>query len=296
MFKILAASLLLLLHGHDGSIPDPNSLAVPAPFVTTDPNPNYFPDWNNPNGKEQVDCAPRPDEVTETWVVIGQSNTTNVTPTLYVPTNRLGVQNFSIGDGGCYRAKVGGPIDPMLGCTGFVPNLPSPWPNGNWIGILADIRITASRAAREIMVPIGVGGSYIHDWQPGGSNNVRIAVAARRLAAAGLTPTGVLIGQGESDLFTPGAAYQASLQSTITSIHAYWPGVAVYVAQETYIRGMVSAAVESAQLAVVNPAANVLRGPNADARGAAYRQSDDTHWNYSPGALTWAADWEAVLP
>lgn len=295
MFKILAASLLFLLHGGP-TPPDPNSLAVPAPFIVGDPTPNYFPDWNNPVGKDQVDCAPQPGETRETWVVIGQSNTTNVTPTLYVPTNRLGVQNFNIGDGGCYRAKLGGAIDPLLGCTGFAPNLPSPWPNGNWIGIFADLRITAGKATREIMVPIGVGGSYIHDWQPGGANNIRIGVTARRLAAAALVPTGVLIGQGESDLFTPGPTYQAALQATITSIHSYWPGVAIYIAQETYINGAVSSAVEAAQLAVVNPAVHVFRGPNGDARGAAYRQPDNTHWNYSPGALTWAADWMPFLP
>lgn len=296
--RLFAAAplLLLLMQGSETSIPDPNSLSVQAPFTLPDPNPNLFPDWNNPNGKEQIDCTPIPGQTLETWIVIGQSNTTNVTPTLYVPTNRLGVQNFNIRDGGCYRAMPGGAIDPMLGCTGFAPNLPNPWPNGNWIGILADLRINAGKAAREIMVPIGVGGSYIHDWQPGGSNNIRLAVTARRLAVAGLAPTGVLIGQGESDLFTLGPIYQASLQATIASIQSYWPGISIYVAQETYINGMTSAAVEVAQAAVVNPANHIFAGPNLDLLGASYRQSDNTHFNYSPGALTVAPDWNAVLP
>jgi hypothetical protein len=291
-----ALPILFFLLGHGALTPDPNSLAVPAPFVTGDANPNYFPDWNNPNGKEQVDPTLVPGQTTEVWVVLGQSNTTNVTPTLYVPTNRLGVQNFNIDDGGVYRAMPGGAIDPMLGCTGFAPNLPNPWPNGNWIGILADLRITAGKAAREIMVPIGVGGSSIHDWQPGGSNNKRLAVTARRISVAGLTPNGVLIGQGESDLFTAGPTYQASLEATIASIHSYWPNVPIYVAQETYINGMTSAAVEAAQAAVVNPANNVHAGPNLDLLGAAYRQSDNTHFNYSPGALTVAPNWNATLP
>jgi hypothetical protein len=297
MLKLLAASLLFLFQGASvSSVSDPNSLAVPAPFVVGDPTPNFFPDWNNPNGKETVDLTPLPGEVRETWIVIGQSNTTNVTDTPYVPTNRLGVQNFNISDGGVYRAKPGGAIDPLLGCTGYAPNLPSPWPNGNWIGILADLRISAGKATREIMVPIGVGGSYIHDWEPGGSNNIRLAVTAHRLAVAGLTPTGVLIGQGESDLYTLGPVYQASLQATITSIHSYWPAVRIYPAQETWINGLTSAAVSAAQAAVVNPANNVFAGPNLDLRGAAYRQSDNTHWNYSPGALAVASDWNAKLP
>jgi len=296
MFRFIAAAPLLFLLQSFSTAPDPNSLAVQAPFVTGDPNPNYFPDWNNPNGKEQVDPTPKPGEVTETWIVLGQSNTTNVTPTPYVPINRLGVQNFNIGDGGVYRAQPGGAIDPMLGCTGFAPNLPNPWPNGNWIGILADQRITAGKAAREIMVPIGVGGSYIHDWQPGGSDNRRLEVTARRLRVAGLSPTGVLIGQGESDLFTSGAAYLASLQAVIVSIHTYWPNVPIYVAQETYINGRTSADVEAAQASVVDPANYVFAGPNLDLRGAPYRQSDNTHWNYTPGAFTAASDWNSALP
>lgn len=295
MFKLLAASLLFLLQGAVGSPPDPNALAVPAPFVAGDPNPNYFPDWNNPNGKEQVDCAPQPGDIRETWVFINQSNGTNVVPTLYTPSNRLGVQNFNISDGGCYRAKVGGAIDPMLGCTGYAPNLPSAWPNGNWMGILADLRITAGKATREVMVPIGVGGSYIHDWEPGGSSNIRIGVTARRMAAAGLVPSGVLIGQGESDLNTPGAAYQASLQNTINDIRSHWPTVPIYVARETYVRGMTSAPVRAAQIAVVNPSIGIFQGPDGDARTGIYRQSDDLHWS-TAGASIWASDWNAVLP
>lgn len=298
MFKILTASLLLLIQSLTGSPSDPNSLAVPAPFIAGDPTPNFFPDWNNPVGKRQVPCALVPGQTTETWIVglPGQSNTTNVTPTLYAPTNP-GVQNFNISDGNCYVPAVsGGPIDPMLGCTGYAPNLPNPWPNGNWAGILADIRINAGKAQREVMVTTGVGGSYMHDWEPGGSDNVRIGVTARRLDAAGLTPTGILIGQGESDLNTTYASYLASLQNVIADIRTHWPTTPIYVAQETYINGFTSAAVRSAQAAVVNPANHVFAGPNLDLRGAPYRQSDDTHFNSSPGAPTVASDWNATLP
>ncbi len=273
---------------------DPNSLAVPAPFIVGDPTPNYFPDWNNPQGKNQVDCATQLLEVRETWIIIGQSNTTATANGLHYPANP-GVENFNISDGGCYRAKPGGPIDPLLGATGYPPGLSIPYPTGSWVGVLADLRISAGRATRETMVPIGVGGSYIHDWEPGGANNIRIAVAARRLAAAGLTPTGVLIGQGESDLYTPGATYQTSLQNTINSIHSYWPNVNVYVALETYINGATSAAVRAAQAAVVNPANHVFQGPDGDALGAGFRH-DDIHFSYLPGCTTWAARWQAVLP
>ena len=294
---LAAAPLLLLLMGSGGSGADPNSLAVPAPFVFADPTPNYFPDWNNPQGKDQVDCAIIPGQIPEVWIVglPGQSNTTDSVDGLYVPTNP-GVENFNISDGGCYRAKPGGPIDPMLGCTGYPPGLGTPYPTGNWIGALADLRINAGRATREIMVPTGVGGSYMHDWEPGASNNVRIGVTARRLAAAELTPTGILIGQGESDVFTTYAAYLASLQNVIASIRVYFPTTPIYVAQETYINGFTSAAVRAAQAAVVNPVNHVFAGPNLDLLGAGYRQPDDVHFNFASGVPAVAGAWHASLP
>ena len=290
-----AAPLLLMLMG-SGSGVDPNSLAVPAPFVTADPTPNYFPDWNNSQGKRQVDCK-LDARTTEVWIVglPGQSNTTNVIPALYAPTN-AGVENFNISDGGCYvPASLGAPIDPMLGCTGYPPGLGTPYPTGNWIGILGDIRINAGRAQREIMVPAGVGGSYMHDWEPGGSNNVRIGVTARRLAAAGLTATGILIGQGESDVFTAGPVYQTSLHNVILSIRTFFPTTPIYIAQETYINGITSAAVRAAQAGEIDPANNVFGGPNLDLLGAGYRQPDNTHFNSSPGAPTVAGNWNATL-
>lgn len=263
--------------------PDPYSLSVPAPFVSSDPNPNFFPDWNNPNGKEAVDLRTLAGK-TIVLVIISQSNGTNVMPSLYVPSNRLGVINFNIGDGNAYRAKPGGPIDPLLGCTGFAPNLPNGWPNGNWPGILADSLISDGTASNVVVVPIGVGGSYAADWAVGGSNNIRITVTARRLSAAGLTPDAVLWNQGESDYSTPYASYVSSITSAIGTVHSYWPTVPVFVAIQTYIHGLFSSTIATAQAAVVNPAAHIFAGANADSLVGINRQSDLTHWSDVGGA------------
>ncbi|XUM19738.1 sialate O-acetylesterase [Bradyrhizobium oligotrophicum S58] len=277
---------------------DPYSLAVQAPFVAANPNANYFPDWNNPNGKELVDLS----TLTGTTLVLlvgGQSNTTNVTPALYVPTNRLGVINFNICDGGAYRAKSGGgAIDPLLGCTGNVSyGLSSAWPNGNWIGILADNLITAGLATNVIIVPFGVGGSYIQDWASGGSNTLRIDVMAARLARAGLIPNAVLWGQGESNNgVTSTAVMTSNLQSFIARLRTYWSStsIPIFIAQESYINGLTDSNVTAGQAAVVNHSLGIWAGPNADARGATYRAADNTHWN-TLGASTWASDWQASL-
>lgn len=276
---------------------DPNSLAVLAPFVAGDPNINYFPDWNNPNGKELVDLSTLTGK-TLVIVVISQSNGTNVMPTLYTPTNRLGVLNFNFCDGGTYRAPVGKPVDPLLGCSGNVSfGLPSPWPNGNWPGVLADNLITAGIANNVIVAPMGVGGSYVADWASGGSNNPRIGVMARRLTVAGLTPSAVLYNQGESDNgHTLQAAYTASGNSMIAACKSFWSSAPIFIAQMSYINDLTDANVTNAQAALVNHGSGVWAGPNGDSLTFAggYRQSDKTHWSTTGGAA-FAAAWKTSL-
>jgi hypothetical protein len=284
---------------------DPYSLAVVAPFVSANPNVNFFADWNNPNGKEVVDATALTG-TTRVIVVTGQSNTTNVVPALYVPANRLGVINFNIGDGGFYRAKSGGSIDPLLGCTGFAPNLPatSPWPNGNWIGQLADQLITAGKATNVIVVPIGVGGSFIADWAAGGSNNPRIAVAFRRMQRAGLVPDVIISGQGESDHgATSQAAYMASANSMIATFRSFWPTVPIFINVESWAGGSVDPNIANAQAAIVNHSTGIWAGANADALtgnscgaggASACRQSDGLHWS-TAGAFSIATAVRAAL-
>lgn len=296
MFKRILAAALLFLYACPAFAVDPNALYVPAPFIVGDPTPNYFPDWNNPQGKEQVSCAPQPGQAKiENVILVSQSNGSDSTNGVHVPANPTKLVNFNIKDGGCYTAKAGGAIDPLLGTTGYPPGLAAPYPTGSWLSVFGDQRITMGKADRVNLIPIGVGGSYMHDWEPGGANNIRLGVTAFRLSAAGLVPTYVLIDQGESDLYTPGPVYQASLQNTINSIHSYWPNVDIYVAQVTYIKGLTSPAVAAAQLAVVNPAAHVHQGPNGDLLGSLYRY-DDIHFSHPLGATTWSSRWHPMLP
>lgn len=273
---------------------DPNSLAPVVPQVGA--SNTFFPDWSNPNSKVQVDATLVPGQKTLVLCIGGQSLTTNVVPTLYVPTNRTGVQNFSITNGGCYIAPVSGSIDPLLGCTGFAPNLPGVSAvGGHWAGILADSLITAGIAARVIIVPFGIGGSQIADWQVGGANNPRFAVMARRLALAGLAPSCIMWEQGESDNLggTTQAQYTTRLASMLSTIQTLWPTVPTFVAQASWINGTTSAAVVAAQAAAVSHPL-VWAGPNADSLNATNRQSDNTHWN-NTGAAAIAGLWKTAL-
>lgn len=305
IWGLCAAQPLAITRSFNLPSNDPYSLAVVAPFVPANPNVNYFPDWNNPNGKEVVDMS----TLTGTTIVIlviGQSNTTNVTPALYVPTNRTGVINFNIGDGGFYRAKSGGgAIDPLLGCSGNVDyGLPNKWPNGNWIGQLADQLISAGKATNVVIVPIGVGGSFVADWAVGGSNNPRIAVAHARMVVAGLVPNAIIYGQGESDNgATSQANYTTRGNSMISTLRSFWgTSIPILINKQSYISTLTDANVTNAQAALVDHANGVWAGANADALvgnvcGAGAntncRQSDNTHWSvagaYSIAAATVAA-------
>ncbi len=297
MFSRISAIAFLLLQVISQALAaDPNALYVPAPFIVADPTPNYFPDWNNPQGKIPVPCTPRLGEVKiENPVLISQSNGTNSANGVHIPANPTKLVNYNIRDGGCYTAKAGGPIDPLLGCTAYPPGLSAPYPTGSWFSVFGDQRISMGKADRVNLIPIGVGGSYMHDWEPGGANNIRLGVTAYRLSVAGIVPTYVMIDQGESDLNTTYSAYLGSLQNMINSVHSYWPNIDIYVAQVTYINGLTSPAVAAAQLAVVNPAAHVHQGPNGDLLGDAYRY-DRIHFSYPLGATTWSQRWHAVLP
>jgi hypothetical protein len=270
---------------------DPYSLVPPVPNVVGGATNVTFPDWDNPNGRVPVDLT----SLTGTTLVLiiaGQSLSTNCADGIYTPTNTGHVLNFSITNGGLYQAK-----DPLLGCTGYHPNLPgNPWPTGHWGSRLGDKLINAGTANNVILVPIGVGGSNILDWQVGGGNNPRYVVTARRLAAAGLTPNALLFEQGESNNNgTTQSAYAAGLSSMIGTVQGIWPTMPIFVAIASWINGITSSAVQAAQAAAVNHAAGVWAGANADSLGNSYRQSDQTHWNNATGTDAIAGLWQASL-
>ncbi len=269
---------------------DPYNLFPLVPSVAA--SNDIFPDWDNPNGKVAVDPALVPGQSTLVLVIAGQSLSTNCVPSPHTPTNAL-VHNFSITNGGCYKAQ-----GTLLGCTGYHPNLPgNPWPTGHWGCDLGDKLINAGVCQRVILVPIGVGGSKMQDWAVGRANNDRIIVTARRLAKAGLTPSAFLWEQGESDTSpqTSQADYQTFFASMMTTIRAVWSTVPVFVAKSTFINGISNATIRTAQAAVVNNAAGIFAGPDADTlTGSSFRQTDQTHWN-AGGADGVAGLWQTAL-
>lgn len=282
----------LFPHARPSAADDPYNLVPPVPNVVGGATCETFPDWNNPSGRVAVASTSLVSSATIVLVTAGQSLITNCVPATYTPTN-AGALNFNISNGGLYKAA-----DPLLGCTGFHPNLPgNPWPTGSWETRLPDLLINAGKATNVVMVPIGVGGSNVLDWQVGGGNNPRIAVTKARLAVAGLTPTAFIWEQGTSNNNgTTQATYQTALTSLLTTVQTAWPSLPCFVALESWIAtGATSSAVRAAQAAVVNHATNIWQGADTDARGSSYRQSDNLHWNSTAGSSTIAGDWQTAL-
>jgi hypothetical protein len=256
---------------------DPYSLVPTIANVTGGATCNNFPDWANPNGKVAVDVSTLTSPIV--GILVGQSLATNCVNGTYAPTGGT-AYNFSITNGGTYQAS-----DPLMGCTGW-HNLPSnPWPTGSWFTRLPD-KIKARSITRPvILVPIGVGGSNVYDWQSptlgtGGGNFARFAVTAKRLTVAGLTPSFVYWQQGESNNGnTTQAQYTTALNSVISGIRAQWATVPILIAISTYINGSADANVAAAQAAAVNNPSGIYAGANGDSLTGTNRQSDNTHWS-----------------
>ena len=255
-------------------IADPYNLVPAYPKVTGGSTNQTFPDWDNPNGKTPVDVSTLVNPIV--GVFYGQSLNTNCVSSTYTPTGGTAYE-FSITNGGCYVAK-----DPLMGCTGYHPNLPSnPWPTGSWQTRWPD-KVRARGITRPvIIVQGGVGGSNARDWQSGGGNNARFAVTKRRLDKAGLTASFIYWQQGESNTGDTQVAYATALSSIISGIRAQWSSTPLLIAISTYINDATDANVAAAQAAAVDNPALIYAGANGDTLtwGGGYRQSDKTHWN-----------------
>ncbi|MGM4929702.1 sialate O-acetylesterase [Tardiphaga sp. 619_E2_N8_5] len=232
-------------------------------------NNGNYPGYRNTNGRTQVDATLVGGQKTLVIIVIGQSNACSVSSTPYTPSNSL-AHNLNIYDGGVYRMK-----DPPLGCS-QTPVTGSP-PAGAWMGRLADKLINASVAARVIMVPAAMAGSYIGDHDPAGTqpnNYIRLKVALLRCAALGLTPDAVIWMQGEGDNVagTSQANYTAALNRIIAQSRTDGYSGPWFVNKTTWNAGAASATIQAAQDAVINHGTGIWAGANTDSLNNTNRQ------------------------
>lgn len=267
------------------------STSAVDPFVVTESSSNPIGGYRSTNTKTLRTPVIAAGESTGVFVIAGQSTCANSLDGSYTPTNGSKIDNFNIYDGGTYVAA-----DPQLGCT-----IDTVGGVGNLFFRMADKLITTSVFARVIIVPIGVGGSQISEWAPGGAHNKRLIISAQRLAAVGLPITAFLWMQGETDaaLGTVQATYQTALGNVIGTPRALGYNAPWLVGQCTYNSGNTSSAVRAAQAAVVN-GTTIYAGADTDTLTgtSVNRQADNTHFKVAGGdaaAALWRTAVDAVF-
>lgn len=212
----------------------------------------------------------------------GQSLNTGLSPTNYTPTNGANIDNFLWTSGLNYAAS-----DPLVGTHW---NGAAASTSANYNLRVADGMISNGKFSRVIIVPCALAGTSIAQWtndyvaDPNGYYRV-LNAAAKKLAARGITPAttncffAVKWNQGESD--TQAGTSQTDYYNGLLRLRALCPdlvGAKWFVAQESYIAGVSSAAVRAAQAAIVDNV-NWFSGGDMDTITDAGRQADRTHLN-----------------
>jgi hypothetical protein len=214
-------------------------------------------------------------------IAAGQSNIANYmdTASFYTVTNTAKVDNLNFLDGGVYDFGT-----KVLGADGIY---------GIWLGKLADLMIDDDFYDRVIIVPLGVGNSYVSDWAAGNLRD-HILVAQRRCAALGLTPDAIMWQQGENDDAITQADYTSRLQVVIDRARSEFPPVPWLLAKSTLHAGATIATVRAAIDAMVD-GETIFAGPDTDAlTGLTNRKADLTHFNLT-GGMAAAALWQTSL-
>jgi hypothetical protein len=231
-------------------------------------------------GRERVALAPG-ESFDAVLLIAGQSMSTNAGETPYAP--RRAVANLNVYDGEIYAAR-----DPLLGTSED---------RGSVASRLGELMIERGVARRVLLVPIGIGGSTMREWAPGGPLFARFVVAQRALAARGLAATHVLWAQGESDavLDTTRLDWLADFQAMTNGLRALGIAAPVLVARSTFCHETRpnSAAIREAQADAVDPANGILAGPDTDTIGPELR-FDRCHFN-AEGLARAAALWADCL-
>lgn len=199
--------------------------------------------------RPQVPCAgigPR----TLVLVTFGQSNSANSGKGRFARAR--GVYNFNIFEGHCFEAR-----DPLLGAGGDGGSV--------WIPLASRI-IESDLAANVVIAPIGLGGTRVEDWAPGGSLSGRFSRLDQELARGGLRVHAILWHQGESDRSTDPEAYRAAFLSLARSIRRLGSTAPIYVARATRCGDVVSRELneQQAELGSDHPELGLRPGPDTD--------------------------------
>ncbi len=171
-----------------------------------------------------------------------------------------------------FRGKLYEAQDPLLGATGDGGSV--------WTRLRCKL-IDGNEYDAVVFVSVGVSGSAIARWTPGGNLHPRVVGAIRDLKARGLDVTHLLWHQGEADnlLGTSQDAYRERFLRLLGSVRSQGVDAPIYVSTATRYKSKgPNEELRQAQLELVDAARGVVAGPDTDALGGVYRY-DGTHFN-----------------
>ena len=244
--------------------------------------------FQDTTGRTEVSCQAYMGERSAVLMTFGQSNSANAGDDKYIPLGP--VANFNIHDGKCYEAE-----DPLLG--------PDAEGGAVW-GVLADKLIAQGHYDNVMIVPFGIGGSAISQWQADGRFHDILRLALDRTATSNIAPTHVLWHQGESDAGagTSERDYFNMFDALVGHIRSGGVTAPVYPAVATHCALAIGGesepapgaeAVRTAQARLVE-LPGVFAGPDTDQiQGPLYRH-DNCHFN-AKGMQAHADAWLSAL-
>ncbi len=245
--------------------------------------------FRDTEGREEVSCAGYADERSAVLMTFGQSNSANAGQDKYIPVGA--VANFNIHDNKCYKAE-----DPLLGPDGQ---------GGSVWGVLADKLIVAGHYDNVLIVPFGIGGSSLEQWQQESRFFPILVKAVGAITEVGISPTHILWHQGETDadIGTSEDEYFDMFSALVEHVRAGGIAAPIYPAIATHCQislpgrevsvqpGTTSVRRAQERLPVIS---GVVLGPDTDViQGSLYRH-DNCHFN-AKGMQAHAGAWLGAL-
>ncbi len=197
-------------------------------------------------------------------LAFGQSNSANHGSVLN--NGDRNVYNF-------YQGKLYEAQDPLLGATGS---------GGSVWTRLGRRLISSKKYDAVVFVTVGVGGSEIGRWTPGGDLHPRVIGAIRDLKAQGLDVTHLLWHQGEADnrLGTSQDAYRERFLRLLSSIRSQGVDAPIYVSTTTRCGSLnPNEHVRQAQIKLIDAGSGILAGPDTDVLVGVDRKRDGCHFS-----------------
>ncbi len=291
---ILVLIAMYLLGGYSGRhdlFPFSLVQALKARGGWTDPDLYTFDETGrlaSDDRKTAIACPQQTDR-TAVLLLVGQSNAGNHAGQRFRSEHGQKVVNFF--DGRCYVAA-----SPLLGSDGN---------SGEYWTQLGNLLLDRGSFDQVVLTPVAVSGSEVSRWASGGDLNGTMIDTANKLQQRGYRVTHVLWVQGEIDYVkgTDEKGYRDHFGSLVKSLRSHGVGAPVYVAVATKCLGASNGGtrlhsadnpVARAQLALPDPAANLVGGVDSDALLGDLDRYDDCHFS-SSGEQKVARAWTDLL-